>query len=238
MKETEKTRIIVTAVGVLSVLSLILGVYSYLGIVALDDRVDQITSSGTATPTPGNTTSEIPGNKSTGIILAYDQATNSGFAVDYTFEAVESSGIFIDTGGIIVGANFQNAIEESYDAVKKTGYNPRINGFKLGLATPARWEKLSGNSVGLVIAAELAATNPRYKLKQSVAFTGYVREDGSLEEVGSLEEKANAAAEKGKNIMIAPETTYPFRPPEEITVKYVSTVTEALNIALEHSSQN
>jgi len=227
-----------------SVLALGLAGYSVIVVTTLDDRVSALetTTDDTTTVrpvTPTNATVSV----ATGSMLAYDDVTRTGATFQYTFVAIPGTDtVSVDTTNVALEPEFQQSITDARTAVTKLDYNTAATGVHISFTTPDHWEVVSGRSAGLVVAAELAATDPRYELNDSVALTGDVQSDGSLARVGHVGAKAAVAAQHDKHLLVTPPTRVPVTTSEQITVRQVTTLSDALAIALtqtrEHDAEN
>lgn len=228
-----KSRILIVAVVILSILSFATSIYVYGTVLAVDDRVETLEDAINPDQQPATiSTTNRTYNTTRGSIAAYDTVEDSGILVPYEFTGTNTDAILIDVKTTQITDEFQESLVTAHEEVQQTKYSPVPEGFILRLDTPERWDEFQGTSASLQIAAEIAAASPHYKLNQSVILTGEVTSSGEINPVGHVGAKAAAASENGKTILI---TAQPSVPPEQqkgLTIIYVSTLTEALERAL------
>lgn len=224
-------------IAVISLLSFLLSVYSYVGLLSLSEDVQDL-AGDKENDIVGEVGSSVNGSNNTiteGSMLAYDTIEETGVTFTYQFRGLSTEAIFVNVGDVKLEETFQSSLRDAMQSIEGTKYEPTVGGFQLSLNVPAHWNKVEGDSGGLVIAAELAATSPEYTLNESVALTGAVQPDGTIESVGYIGAKAVAAAEDGKTTLVAPKSRIPIQIDEDIGIVHVSTVSEALNIALDEN---
>lgn len=165
-----------------------------------------------------------------GDLLAYESG-GIGETIPFTYQPLPTSKIYIDASEAIAGGEFQESLRVAQGAAEETKYDPLGEGYAVSLNTPDDWEYFKGGSAGLPLAAYIAATDPDYKMREGVVFTGQVDEQGSVLSVQKIEEKAKAANEKGYNVIITPHHSEDISV-DGIRIIQVQSVEEALDYAL------
>lgn len=228
-------------VVLLLVANLLLTASAHLRVQAVDDRVDQVAADvdgydhyvlanegGSAQTQPRSTSQVQP---SRGTILVYDSQRQEGRAVSATYRPLPSGEIYIRASDITIAQSFQHSVQTAQTAVQNSKFEPAAPGIAISIEAPQAWEYLRGESAGLTIAAEIAATDPQYRRNRSVALTGAVRADGGVVSVDYIAAKARAAREAGKTLLVAPPTIRTVDIPG-IKIVQVRSLEQALKYAL------
>lgn len=175
--------------------------------------------------------------KQSGLFLAHDSETNEGVAFEYEYQPLPGDSMYVDAGGVIVDPSFQESLQNSREAVRQSKYEPVTYGMAITLDAPEGWDYIRGESAGLAVVAEIAALDPRYERNESVVLTGQVEPDGSVVSVNYVTKKGEAAAGKGKTLIVAPHTSGSVDT-EAIEVVHVQTVEEAMEYALDPANES
>jgi len=165
-----------------------------------------------------------------GDLLAHESG-GVGTTIPFTYQPLPTNKIYIDTSKAIAGGEFQESLKEAQQAAEETKYDPLGKGYAVSLDTPDAWEYFKGGSAGLPLTAYIAATDPDYKMKDGVVFTGQVNEQGSVLSVQKIEEKAKAANENGYDVIVTPHHSESISV-DGIRIIQVQSVEEALDYAL------
>lgn len=236
------TKTLVAAFSLILVVNLIMTGYLFFAYSSVQDDVDQLNkdtehlsdyllqSGEGVNETSGNGTGELMGRQS-GYFVAYDAEISSGVAFQYQYQPLPSDTLYIDASGVTIEGSFQESLRNAQSAVRSSGYNPQVYGAAFSLSAPEEWEYLRGESAGLAIAAQMAATDPDYRLDDGVVLTGQVEPNGNVVSVEHVTAKAEAARDQGMTTLIAPYTPTEVEV-EGIEVIHVQSVDEALDHAL------
>jgi ATP-dependent Lon protease len=196
---------------------------------------DYILVGGEATHSEGFGTSEertLNVTRTTGEILAYDSESDEGVMFEYSYQPMPGSVIYVDASTIVIAQSVQLSLQNIQTAVRGTDYDPETYGMAISMDTPSSWRLIRGESAGVSFAAQLAATDPDYKMNESVALTGQVENDGRIVSVDQVSAKAEAARNNGKTLLVAP-TTAGTVDVEGIRMVEVQTLDQALEYTLE-----
>jgi ATP-dependent Lon protease len=180
--------------------------------------------------TPRNNTSVNTAAMTSGDVFAHT-APGDAVAIPFTYHALPSNDLYINTAEANVGREFQTSVRTAQTAVERSAYTPRGDGGALTLDTPEQWKSFNGASAGLAFTAHIASTDPDYELRDDIAFTGSVTATGDVQRVQNIEAKTRAAKRNGYTVMITP---YTKNSPDVngVQIIQVESVSEALNYAL------
>jgi ATP-dependent Lon protease len=181
-------------------------------------------------------TSSTDRNALQGDILAHT-SSGSGKAVEFTYQPLPTNKIYIDTSEATAGGQFQSSLRKAQETIEESKYEPVGDGMAVSLDTPKNWDFFKGGSAGLAFAAHIASTDPDYKLRDGVTFTGEVSERGGVLTVQNIEEKARAAERNGYEVILTPYNSEEIDV-EGIEVVEVQSVEEALSYALINTEEN
>jgi predicted S18 family serine protease len=196
---------------------------------------DYILVGGEATHPEGSDTSHeraLNVTRATGEILAYDSESDEGVMFEYSYQPMPGSVIYVDASTIVIAQSVQLSLQNIQTAVRGTDYNPATYGMAISMDTPSSWRLIRGESAGVSFAAQLVATDPNYRINESVALTGQVEPDGRIVSVDQVSAKAEAARDNGKTLLVAP-TTAGTVDVEGIRMIEVQTLDQALEYALD-----
>jgi len=233
-------RAIVVGVSVLLVLNVVATGYLLFGFSALDDRMDTIESEQDALTDQllhvgqGGEASDNNGGDvevRQGDFMAYDNGPDEGIVLTYEYQPLPGGDIYFDTSEVTVEDDFQQSARDAQAAVDRSEYDPVMSGMRIAMDTPDDWEFIRGESAGLAIAVQLAGMDPAYERDDSVAVTGQIEPDGNVVSVNHVTEKAEAARDDGKDVLVAPHTTGSVQV-DGIEVVHVQTMDEAFEYAL------
>jgi predicted ATP-dependent protease len=116
--------------------------------------------------------------------------------------------VSIDVKNVEFETGFQDSVRTAVTAASEYSDVPIsdkdiiirvVNDFKGGLI------RLDGGSAGALIAGMVAVGLMDEEINSSVIITGTIKNDGTIGNVGALDEKANAAADFGAEIILVPE---------------------------------
>lgn len=234
------TRILAIGLTILLIVNAISVAYLFVAIDDINDRVETIEEENeniTDYLLHGGEQSTVDGNaphveRSSGYFVAYDSHEDSGVMFAYEYQPLPGDSIYVDASRVTVESSFQESLRDAQAAVKETDYEPQTYGMAISLETPEAWEFVRGESAGLAVAAQIAATDPNYELNESVVLTGQVGENGNVVSVNHVGPKGDAAGEQGKELLIAPHS-YGATEAENIEVVHVQSIEEALEYALD-----
>lgn len=165
-----------------------------------------------------------------GELMAYESG-GEGRIIPFTFQPLPTNKIYVDASDATVGGEFQESLRIAQKTAENTEYEPVNEGYAVSLNTPTDWEYFKGGSAGLAFTMYIAATDPEYKIKDDVGFTGRVDKRGGVLSVQKIEAKAKAAEENGYDVLVAPY--HPDRKSVDgIKIVEVQSVEEALDYAL------
>lgn len=140
-----------------------------------------------------------------GSIVAYSPE-NGGTAIKYELQPLPTDKVYVNIRDEYVTESFQNGVNDALYVAQNSRYDPRLEGFALTLNTPSSWEYISGESAGLPIAMQIAATDKSVKMKEGVVLTGRLERKGGVLAVERVEQKAQAAKSNGATMFITPYT--------------------------------
>lgn len=233
-------RITVSILSVLLVLNVAVTGYLVFSVTSLDDRMDSVEQEGDVIvdyllqageySEHGDSETQLV-EQEHGHFVARDDGKQAGVLFDYTYQPLPGDAIYVDASDLAVEESFQLSLQNAQDAVRQSKYEPETYGMAVTLDTPENWEYVRGESAGLAVATQIAATDPNYKVNDSVVLTGRVEPDGHVGSVDYVEEKAEAAGEEGKTTLVAPYTNQ-LAEVDGVDVIEVHNVEEALEYAL------
>lgn len=137
-------------------------------------------------------------------LLAYNDARNAGTAVPATVVVGPSDGVFLEVTSVAHTTSFEVAIQRAWTVAGSSDVPPPHDGATVRMDVPDDWEAIGGGSAGLSFAVAFAATNPCAERTESVVMTGGLAEDGSVQTVDDVDDKAVAARERGYETVLVP----------------------------------
>lgn len=136
---------------------------------------------------------------------AVGSATGQGELITGQIVGLRQPELYVRTSEIEIGGGSQQAFQTAQEVVERSQYDPqRYDGLVISLSAPGRWDRINGESIALGTALGYAATNRSISLNESVAATGDLTERGRVVSVTGIREKAQAAAEAGKDVLLVP----------------------------------
>jgi hypothetical protein len=114
---------------------------------------------------------------------------------------VPASGIHVDVTELDYGRGFQRSLRTARGLVAG---DSGAGGYYVEPTVPDAWQYLSGESGGLPAALGFVALRTDCRLNGSVAATGRLDEDGSIERVRRLGAKVDAAVTTGRATLLVP----------------------------------
>jgi len=133
------------------------------------------------------------------------QITEIGSMMNISVEIKPGKGrILVDTKPLM-GVVFQDAANTAaYTAQKKTGKD--LSGSDIIFSIDARYEvpSVDGPSAGALMTLLVVGGLNNLELRKDMTMTGTIDKDGHVGEIGGVIEKAKAAKESGKNLILLP----------------------------------
>lgn len=243
MADSDRLPTWVMVMTVVLVLNLIAsGVLFYLlmdtraSVSEIEETQTDITDLLVSPPTNGGELSSATAVNATtqnGVMLAYDPNTGGGKLIPYEYRPLPSDKIYIETSDLNLGRSTQRSFDKAQRAVEQSDeYTPAMSGMVISTNGSYSWEYLQGESASLSVARQIAATDPAYRLNKSVVVTGELTENGQVNRVDKVTQKAEAAEEAGFDVLVAPPTFGPVQV-EGINVVHVRTLEDALDWGLD-----
>jgi predicted S18 family serine protease len=184
-----------------------------------------------------------------------------GSMMNITAEVVPGRGRVLVRTVPLMGIVFQDAANTAVAVARdRTGANLSASDFIFSIEAPGEVPAVDGPSAGALMCLLAIADLRELRLDPGVTLTGTIEEDGRIGPIGGVLEKARAAKEAGKRLLILPEGnrvlvryvererqvgafTFIERVPEEIDtaaylqrevgipVQYVATIDDVMRLA-------
>jgi hypothetical protein len=132
------------------------------------------------------------------------------FPIEIEIVSLGSGSISLDVSDVQYESSFQNAVRTA--AAVASEYTGESISDKdiivrfINNNTAGEVVRVDGSSAGAVITAMMIAGLSDKELNPSVLVTGTIKPDGSISNVGGIEDKINAAAAFGAKMMLVPES--------------------------------
>jgi hypothetical protein len=193
--------------------------------------------------------------------FARRRVVEEGSMMNITAEVVPGRGRVLVRTVPLMGIVFQDAANTAVAVARdRTGANLSASDFIFSIEAPGEVPAVDGPSAGALMCLLAIADLRELRLDPGVTLTGTIEEDGRIGPIGGVLEKARAAKEAGKRLLILPEGnrvlvryvererqvgafTFIERVPEEIDtaaylqrevgipVQYVTTIDDVVRLA-------
>jgi predicted S18 family serine protease len=189
------------------------------------------------------------------------RVVEEGSMMNITAEVVAGKGRVLVRTVPLMGIVFQDAANTAVEVARvRTGANLSASDFIFSIEAPGEVPAVDGPSAGALMCLLAIADIRGLRLDTGVTLTGTIGEDGSIGAIGGVLEKAQAAKDAGKRLLLLPEEnrmlvryeererqagafTFIERVPEEIDtaeylqrevgipVQYVTTIDDVIQLA-------
>jgi hypothetical protein len=193
--------------------------------------------------------------------FARRRVVEEGSMMNITAEVVAGKGRVLVRTVPLMGIVFQDAANTAVEVARvRTGANLSASDFIFSIEAPGEVPAVDGPSAGALMCLLAIADIRGLRLDTGVTLTGTIGEDGSIGAIGGVLEKAQAAKDAGKRLLLLPEEnrmlvryvererqagafTFIERVPEEIDtaeylqrevgipVQYVATIDDVIRLA-------
>lgn len=164
-------------------------------------------------------------------VVAYDAPRDTGRLLNLSVVLGPGDGIYVDIGDAQVGERFQSAVRSAAARSQRLGGDSGLQrGVLVRLNTPQNWDSVGGDSIDASLVAAMVAARSQYTYNDGVVISAAVGNAGQLQSVGAVREKAEAAREAGKDMLVVPRGQYVSV--SGIEVVTANTIEDALQYSL------
>lgn len=137
--------------------------------------------------------------------VVYEMTEESGTMITITAQVIPGQGRVLVQTTPLMGIVFQDAANTAVAVARdRTGAGLRENDFIFSIESPAIIPAVDGPSAGALMTAITEAAITGQHLRENRTITGTIRPDGSIGRVGGILEKAQAAEDAGKDLLLLP----------------------------------
>lgn len=153
--------------------------------------------------TTGETT-EFPEDAHQTKVPTYDTQYETAFLIPAAVQPTNADQNTVETTTrTSVDESVVETVNTAYSVVdEQTKYNPQGESVTVTLDPQLQWDTIYGSSGGLAYAAQIAATDSRYTLRDDVVLTGGINSDGTTTSTMFLSEKINESTDTMESPLI------------------------------------
>ncbi|WP_332448818.1 S16 family serine protease [Methanoculleus sp.] len=138
--------------------------------------------------------------------FAMDRVTEEGAMVNVSVEVVEGRGRVLVQTTPLMGIAFQDAANRAVAlAANHSHVDLAESDVIFSIQAPDEVSEIDGPSAGALMTTLLLSVLEEFAINESVTVTGTIDEDGTIGPVSGILEKADAAAESGKTLLLLSE---------------------------------
>jgi predicted S18 family serine protease len=138
--------------------------------------------------------------------LVFEHTTQNGIMMDVHAEVKPGEGRVLVETRPLMGVMFQDAANTAvFVAENITGSNLSAEDVIFSIHAPGAVPQIDGPSAGALMTAVVTAAIENRTLNQSVTLTGTINPDGTIGAIGGVPDKAQAAKDSGKLLLLLPE---------------------------------
>jgi predicted S18 family serine protease len=138
--------------------------------------------------------------------LVFEHTTQDGIMMNVNAEVKPGEGRVLVETRPLMGVVFQDAANTAVLVAENiTGSNLSAEDVIFSIHAPGAVPQIDGPSAGALMTAVVTAAIENRSLNQSVTLTGTIHPDGTIGAIGGVTDKAQAAKDSGKLLLLLPE---------------------------------
>ncbi|HVP94964.1 MAG TPA: S16 family serine protease [Methanoregulaceae archaeon] len=138
--------------------------------------------------------------------IVFQHITQNGTMMDVNVEIKPGEGRVLVETRPLMGVVFQDAANTAVSVAENiTGADLSANDVIFSIHAPGEVPQIDGPSAGALMTAVVTAAIENQTLNQSVTLTGTINPDGTVGAIGGVTDKAQAARDSGKLLLLLPE---------------------------------